>query len=174
LVANADRNDRSPMPGQGKEMAGKDAFLGNVQAILKTLLDGTNAGRTTLRIDLPQFGLHVNAPAAEALAPGVHSIKDKTSLDQRNAVAVKWLEKNRRVFVENDCLDTTADVAPEQEVTEIYGIRSEMVAPVIRTGHLIGWVSVHNTRGPHRWTQVEVAAIEAACAKVGSEIDALG
>jgi maleate isomerase len=155
-------------------MAAKDAFLGNVEAILETLLDETSASRTTLRVDLPQFGLHVDAPAAEALAPGVHSIKDKTSLDQRNAVAVKWLEKNRRVFVENDCLDATADVAPEKEVTDVYGIRSEMVAPVVRKDHLIGWVSVHNTRGPHRWTKGEIAAIEAACARVGRQIDALG
>jgi maleate isomerase len=155
-------------------MAGKDAFLGDVEAILATLLEETNASRTTLRIDLPQFGLNVNAPAAEALAPGVHSIKEMTSLDQRNAVAIRWLEKNRRVFVENDCLSTTADVAPEKEVTDVYGIRSEMVAPVIRKGHLIGWVSVHNTRGPHRWTKSEIAAIEAACAKVGRQIDALG
>ena len=67
-----------------------------------------------MRIDLPQFGLNVNAPAAEALAPGVHSIKHQTSLDQRKAVAIKWLEKNRRVFVENDCLNTTPDVAPRE------------------------------------------------------------
>ena len=39
---------------------------------------------------------------------------------------------------------------------------------------LIGWVSVHNTRGPHQWTKSEIAAIEAACAKVASQIDALG
>ncbi len=155
-------------------MAGKDAFLGKVKAILKTLLDETNASRTTLRIDLPAFGLHVNAPAAEALAPGIHSIKDKTSLDQRNAVAVRWLEKNRRTFVENDCLHTTPDVAPEKEVTDIYGIRSEMVAPIIWKGDLIGWVSVHNTRGPYQWTKREIAAIEAACTKVASQIDALG
>ena len=86
-------------------MPGKIAFLGDVQAILTALLEQTNASRTTLRIDLPQFGLNVNAPAAEALAPGVHSIKSQTSLDQRRAVAVLWLERNRRVFVENDCLD---------------------------------------------------------------------
>jgi maleate isomerase len=155
-------------------MAGKTVFLGDVEAILKTLLEKTNASRTTLRIDLPQFGLEVNAPAAEALAPGVHSIKDKRSLDQRKAVAVRWLEQHRKVFVENDCLNTTPDVAPEKEVTDVYGIRSEMVAPVVYNGHLIGWVSVHNIRGPHRWTKSEIAAIEAACAEVGRRIDALG
>ena len=154
-------------------MSGKAAFLGKVDPILKSLLEATNASRTTLRVDLPQFGFSVNGPAAEALAPGVHSIKDKTSLDQRNAVAVKWLEKNRRVFVENDCLNTTPDVAPEKEVTGTYGIRSEMVAPIIRDDFLIGWVSVHNIRGPHPWTTSEIAAIEQACAEVGRLIVAV-
>ena len=80
-------------------MTSKTAFVANAEAILQGLLEETKASRTTLRIDLPQFGLNVNAPAAEALAPGVHSIKQQTSLDQRKAVAIKWLEKNRRVFV---------------------------------------------------------------------------
>jgi maleate isomerase len=152
-------------------MAGKDKFLREVDAILKTLLRTTRASRTTLRVDLPLFGLHVNAAAAEALAPGVHSIKNKTALDQRNAVAIKWLEKNRRVFVEDDCLNTTPDVAPEKEVTEVYGIRAEMVAPVIRRNTLVGWVSVHNIRGPHTWTRPEIAAIEDACVQVLGELD---
>jgi maleate isomerase len=154
-------------------MPGKNAFLDDVQAILTRLLQQTNASRTTLRIDLPDLGLNVNAPAAEALALGVHSIKHQTSLDQRRAVAVLWLEKNRRVFVENDCLNTTPDVAPEKEVTGVYGIRSEMVAPVIRNDHLVGWVSVHNTRGPHQWTKSEIAAIEAACVEVLRQLDGL-
>lgn len=146
-------------------MSGRTAFLREAAAILESLRKATDASRTTLRVDLTQFQLNVNAPAAEALASGVHSIKDKTSLDQRKAVAVKWLEKNRRVFVENDCLNTTPDVAPESEVTGIYGIRSEMVAPIImRNGFLIGWVSVHNIRGPHRWSGSEIAAIESASA----------
>jgi len=153
---------------------GKDEILGNFEAILEELLKETNASRTTLRIDLPQFGLDVNAPAAEALAPGVHSIKNKTSLDQRKAVAVRWLDKNRRVFIENDCLNTTPDVAPEKEVTDVYGIRSEMVAPIVRRDYLLGWISVHDVRGPRNWTASEVAAIERACAAVQRELDGIG
>jgi maleate isomerase len=154
-------------------MPGETEFLAKAAAILETLRKATNASRTTLRVDLPRFRLNVNAPAAEALSPGVHSLKDKTSLDQRNAVAVKWLEKNRRVFVENDCLNTTPDVAPEKEVIGEYGIRSEMVAPIICNDYLIGWVSVHNIRGPHQWTTSEVAAIEAACDSMREQIDAV-
>jgi maleate isomerase len=151
-------------------MPGETEFLAKAAAILETLREATNASRTTLRVDLPQFGLNVNAPAAEALSPDVHSIRDKTSLDQRNAVAIKWLAKNRRVFVENDCFNTTPDVAPEKEVTGEYGIRSEMVAPIICSDYLIGWVSVHNIRGPHQWTTSEIAAIEAACAAMREQI----
>lgn len=152
------------------DATGKAAFLGKVEPILESLLKDANASRTTLRVDLPQFGFNVNGPAAEALAPGVHSIKDKTSLDQRNAVAVKWLEKNRRVFVENDCMNTTPDVAPEKEVTGDYGICSEMVAPIIHNDYLIGWVSVHNILGPHQWTSLEIAAIEQACSQLREAI----
>lgn len=147
-------------------MLDKSAFLASTDEILKRLLERTNASRTTLRIDLPRFALSVDTPAAEALAPGVHSIKNKTSPDHRKAAAVKWLEKNRRVFVENDCLNTTPDVAPEIEVTGDFGIRSEMVAPIIRNDFLIGWVSAHNTRGPHKWTGDEIAAIRQACVSV--------
>jgi maleate isomerase len=158
---------------QGEEMLERTAFLAKVDAILNTLLKKTNASRTTLRVDLPRLQLNVNAPAAEALAAGVHSIKDKTSLDQRNAVAVKWLEKNRRVFVENNCLNTTPDIAPEKEVTGEYGIRSEMVAPILYDDYLIGWVSVHNIRGPHQWTSAEIAAIESASVEVRKHIEAV-
>jgi len=154
-------------------MLERTAFLAKVDAILNTLLKKTNASRTTLRVDLPRLQLNVNAPAAEALAAGVHSIKDKTSLDQRNAVAVKWLEKNRRVFVENNCLNTTPDIAPEKEVTGEYGIRSEMVAPILYDDYLIGWVSVHNIRGPHQWTSAEIAAIESASVEVRKHIEAV-
>ena len=81
----------------------------------------------------------VDTVAAESLSEGVHSILTLNTLDQRNAAAVKWLDKNRRTFVMNDTLDPwDPEVAPEREVVETYGIRSEMVAPVIKDGDLVG------------------------------------
>jgi hypothetical protein len=32
---------------------------------------------------------------------------------------------------------------------------------------------VHNVRGPHQWTTREIAAIEAACAKVRRELESV-
>ena len=137
-----------------------DALTG----LLDALRTDTDAGRTTVRIDDSRIGLHCDTVSAESLSEGVHSILTLNTLDQRNAAAVKWLDKNRRTFVMNDTLDPwDPEVAPEREVVEAYGIRSEMVAPVIKDGDVVAWVSVHYTRGPRVWTDAEIARIEAAC-----------
>lgn len=132
--------------------------------LLRALREDTDAGRTTVRLDDCGLGFHVDTVAAESLADGVHSILTLNTLDQRNAAAIKWLNKNRRTFVMDDTLDPwDEEVAPEKAVVEAYGIRSEMVAPVIKGGDFIGWVSAHFTKGARVWTEAEIARIEAAC-----------
>ncbi len=135
--------------------------------ILGALRRDTDAGRTTVRLDDCGVGFHVDTVAAESLSDGVHSILTLNSLDQKNAAAVKWLEKNRRTFVMDDTMNPwDHEVAPEQDVIDAYGIRSEMVSPVIKQEELIGWVSVHYTKGARVWTEAEIARIEAACDSV--------
>ena len=142
----------------------KSQTLDALAGLLDALRSDTDAGRTTVRIDDCRLGFHVDTVAAESLSEGVHSILTLNTLDQRNAAAVKWLENNRRTFVMNDTLDPwDPEVAPEREVVEAYGIRSEMVAPVIKDDDVVAWVSVHYTRGPRIWTDAEIARIEAAC-----------
>lgn len=146
--------------------------IARFQAVLDDLLARTRASRTTLRLDAPNWGLHVDDVAAEARRDeSVRSIKGQTSLDQRNAAAVKWLVENRRTFVMSDTLNPwDPAVAPEREVIEIYGIRSEMVSLVLVDGEPEGWVSVHWTEGPREWTEAEIAAIEDACRKMAAII----
>ena len=142
----------------------KSRIVDALTGLLDALRIDTDAGRTTVRIDDSRIGLHCDTVAAESLSEGVHSILTLNTLDQRNAAAVKWLDKNRRTFVMNDTLDPwDPEVAPEREVVEAYGIRSEMVAPVIKDGDVVAWVSVHYTRGPRVWTDAEIARIETAC-----------
>ena len=144
-----------------------------LEAILQRLRQDLEAGRTTVRLDAPDLAFHVDTVAAESLADGVHSIKTHNTLDQANAAAVKWLQRNRRTFVMNDCLNPwDPEVAPEDEVIETYGVRSEMVAPVVSGGSLIGWVSVHHTKGPRTWRDGEVRRIEAACEEVTQVMEA--
>jgi len=147
-------------------------LAGTFDQILEALRDELGACRTTLRLDNAKHGFHVDRVCAEALVPGTRSLREETSLDQRNAVAVKWLEKNRRVFVEDDTLEAEPEVAPEREVIEVYGIRSEMVGPLIRDGELVGWLSVHYTKGPRDWKPEEVARLEGALSEVARLLDA--
>ena len=142
----------------------KAQTLDALNDVLDALRTDVGAGRTTVRLDDCGLGFHVDTVAAETLSDGVHSIRTQNTLDQKNAAAVKWLEKNRRTFVMDDCMNPwDPEVAPEKEVIEIYGIQSEMVAQVIKDGDLVGWVSVHYTQGARAWTPDEIARIEAAC-----------
>ncbi len=103
----------------------------------------------------------------------MNSLRNETSVDQRKSAAFRWLEKHRRVFVENDCLNADPEVAPGREVLEIYGLRSEMVVPLIRDGELMGCVSVHDTKGPRVWKDDEIAAIQDGCKNVQRVLDEL-
>ena len=41
-----------------------------------------------------------------------------------------------------------------------------MLAPIIREDRLDGWISVHESRRARRWSDTEVAALEAAAEDV--------
>lgn len=149
------------------KQATQSEMVKSLWKVLDSLRKDTAAGRTTVRLHHPGLGFHVDTVAAESLSEGVHSIVPHNSLDQWNAAAVKWLQRNMRTFVMEDCLNPwDSEVAPEQEVIETYGIRSEMVAPVVSNGDLVGWISVHYTKGPRKWTETEIRRIEAACEQV--------
>ena len=134
------------------------------EAILQELLDRAGATRTTLRLDLPDLGFQIDDVAAEALAPGIPSLRGDTSIDQRAAASARFLERERRLLVQPDCLDTEA--APPPELIRLYGVRAQMLGPVIRSGELTGWISVHDTRDAREWRPADIAALEEAIARV--------
>jgi len=152
-----------------------DRVVGALQDVADRLRADTAAGRTTVRLEDEALGLKVGTVAAESLDAGVHSIRALNQLDQWSSAAVTWLDQNRVTFVMDDCLNPWDEaVAPEPDVVDTYGIRSEMVSPVIAAGNLIGWVSVHYTKGARSWTPDEIARIEAACAEVLAILQAVG
>src|SRR5205085_9410156 len=57
--------------------------------VLTTLLKDSNGSRTTLRIDDPGRGWEVNFICAEALKPGVKSLRGSGSIDQRAAATLQ-------------------------------------------------------------------------------------
>jgi maleate isomerase len=129
------------------------------QATIETLLQRTGASRTTLRLDRPEGFFPV---VAEALAPGIRSIADDTSIDLGASPTFQSLERERRLLA--------ADPAPPTELIELYGARAQMLAPVVRDDALAGIVSVHYAQGPREWTDDDVAALEEAAAQVLAEL----
>ena len=138
-------------------------------ALLGELLRATESSRTTLRVDWPKLGFHVDDVAGEALAPGEKSLRGQTGINQRAAATVQWLDRERRSLIQDDF--TTADVPPPPALIEVYGAGAQMLAPVIRNGALQGWVSAHYSGVPHHWSSTDVEAIEAAARRVRELID---
>jgi GAF domain-containing protein len=137
--------------------------------VLEDLLTVTAASRTTLRLDLPDKDLHVDRIVAEAVAAGVRPIGDDSSIDQRALPTVMFLEEERRPLVQNDCL--AADPAPPQALIDFYGVKAQMLGPLVRDDHLIGWISVHYTPGPREWSDKDVDALREAIERTQQELD---
>jgi 3-oxoacyl-[acyl-carrier protein] reductase len=139
-------------------------------AILATLLDATGAARVTFRVDLPERGIECNDVAAEAIAPGVKSLRGQTAIDQRAAGSIRWLDANKRPLVQDD-LSGRVEPAPPPELMSVFGVTAQMLGPVVRGDMLTGWISVHVEKGPRHWTDAAVKALETAVARVQQELD---
>jgi maleate isomerase len=143
--------------------------VARLDAIVADLLRATRASRTTLRLDSPEHGFHVDDVAAEALAAGAKSLRGQTSIDQRAAGTAQWLERRRRLLVQDDL--AAAEPRPPAALLRLYGVKAQMLAPIVRHGRLDGWVSVHDARAARRWTKREQAAATRAAARVFRELD---
>ena len=127
-----------------------------LQALMEELLERTGASRTTLRID-DEPGVEFPIKA-EALAPGIDSIAGDPTLRVRVSATFQWVDRQRRLLVQDDLRD--ADPAPAPQLVEKYGARAQMLAPVVRGGEVVGLVSVHYAPGPRQWTEDEISAVE--------------
>jgi maleate isomerase len=161
----------APRPGgRGGRPAGRPAsgLPARLDAILADLLAETRASRTTLRLDIPAHGFHVDDVAAEALAAGERSLRGETSIAQRAAATAQWIERHRRLLVQDDL--ATGAPRPPAALIRLYGVKAQMLAPVVVEGRLDGWVSVHEARRPRRWTRRDQEAALRAVARILVEL----
>ena len=142
------------------------------RSVAERLRTGTGASRTTIRVDCVRLGLEMETVAVESRDSSARALEGQRTPAVREGAAVRWLAQHRRTFVMEDCLEPwDPEVAPEDYVIDLYGIRSEMVAGVFRGAEMVGIVSVHYTRGPRSWSGGEVAMIESACKDVLAILD---
>lgn len=154
-------------------MKTKDDVVRDLTTILETLLAKTKASRTTIRLDVPAYGFEVADVVAEARLPGEKSLKGQTSINQRAAGTVKWMEKERRLLVQSDLVNDKEIQAPPALI-QGYGTKAQMLAPLFRKDFLLGWISVHENKGTRQWQRDEIAALEAAQQAAHRELDAIG
>ncbi|MGW3625250.1 aspartate racemase/maleate isomerase family protein [Streptomyces sp. NPDC000880] len=152
------------------ELLRSGSLRARFQDVLEDLLRTTGADRTTLRLDLPAHGLHVDLTAAEALGEGVRSIRRDASLDQRRLNTVEWLERHRTPLVQPHF---HAAPHPPQALVDVYGVHAQMLSPVVRAGEMTGWISVHSV-GEREWTEHDTTALAAATERVHNLLDTQG
>lgn len=156
----------SPITGFGSLL--RDGHLRRrLQEISEAVRAATSSDRTTIRLDLPAHGLHVGLPAAEALGPAVRAIRRDGALDQRALPTVQWLESHRRNLVQPHFRD---DPKPPRVLTDGYGVRAQMLAPLERDGAMAGWLSVHSLT-ERDWTPRDTTALDRACEEVARLLD---
>lgn len=133
-----------------------------MQTVTEQLRVDTGADRTTLRIDLPAAGCSVATCAAESLGRSAPSIRRDATLPQRDLETVRWIEKNRTALVQNDF---SAEPHPPQALLDVYGVRAQMLAPVIHDGDMVAWLSVHSL-SERTWSNQEQGALASAARQV--------
>ncbi|MER5208519.1 GAF domain-containing protein [Streptomyces sp. NPDC002825] len=146
------------------------ALRAGFQRALTGLRTAIGADRTTLRLDVPGHGLHVDLTAGEALGPGVRSIRRDAGLDQRRLNTVEWLEEHRLPLVQPHFRD---DPKPPQALIDVYGVRAQMLAPVVRDTDMTGWISAHSL-AEREWDAADRAVMAAAIAEVHQLLDTYG
>jgi maleate isomerase len=146
----------------------KVAALGaTFDTLLISLLAQTGASRATLRLDDEALGLHSDDVVAEALAPGEESMRGAGGINHRAAETAQWLERHRTLLVQNDF--DSGPIAPEK-LRQHFGVKAQMLAPVIRAGRLDGWVSIHEAKAKRQWSDADKAAIMEAAQAVIDEL----
>jgi maleate isomerase len=131
------------------------------EKLLADLLINTSASRVTLRLTRPG---EVFPVIAEALAPGTPSITSGVSPDLTRAPTMRYLAEHHTNLIQDDC--STAEVPPPPELLEFYGVKAQMLAPIVGGAELIGLVSVHYTPAPRHWTTEDIAALDRAAEEI--------
>jgi GAF domain-containing protein len=134
-----------------------------LEDVLRDLLEATRASRVTLRRDLP--GDSPFPVVAEALAPGVRSLRDERSVHLPSQPVVLELRRGRQV-VQDDSASAYHDPAFQRMLEAYGGLAAQIVTPVERNGRLEAIVSVHQLGAPRHWTDAEVAAATLAASRV--------
>jgi GAF domain-containing protein len=139
--------------------------MASYQSIVENLLLDTGASRAMLVLARPGGGF---ATVAEAVTHGARQIRNDPPDDTLfDAALLLQLARERGLVVQEDI--ERAQPAPARVLVERYGVRAQVVAPVIDGDVLAGFVAVHDARGPQAWSAAVLAAVGRAQAAALAE-----
>lgn len=160
----------SCLAGQGT-LLHTGSLRADFRRVLADVLAATGADRATVRVDLPEYGLHVDRAAGVALREGVRPARCDDSPGRRRSAAVQWLERNRAPLVQRHVGE--APCLQGEGGGSHGGVRARMMGPVERDGALAGWVCVHSTE-ERSWSDADVAALTTATTRINTAVDVHG
>jgi hypothetical protein len=143
----------------------RDAHViqGELQCIALGLREGLGCSRVTVRVDdIPSESFRVKA---EACAPGVLSIAAHRTEGVRESETFQWIDRERRVLVQNDI--AASPIAPAPVLLGMYGVRAQLLAPVVVDNEVRGIISIHEA-DLREWRDEDVAVASAASESVAS------
>jgi maleate isomerase len=140
-----------------------------LQETASELLERTGASRVTVRLDRAGAVFPV---VEEALAEGSRSIAGDASIDLRGSETFKFLEREQRNLIQEDC--SAGEFPAPPELIEFYGVKAQMLAPLVRDGRLVGILSVHYAPATRVWTTEEIAALDSAAARITEHLRPAG
>ena len=133
--------------------------------LLEELLAATGASRVTLRRDLP--GPDAFPVVAEALAPGVGSLREERSVHLPSQPVVREIARGRQV-VQDDSAAAFEDPAYHRMLEAYGGLAAQIVTPVFLDGRVEAILSVHQLGATRGWTEAEVSAATRAAKRLGA------
>ncbi len=138
----------------GSDHQDKEIFL---EQLISDLFHLVRASRVTLRQRRtdPEQSFPVTV---EIAADGVKRLMEQGEADLTNDPVFNSLKGGGKMAVIDDCALYTAG-GQVSTIVDLYGIKSEIVAPVRVNGCLAAIISVHETRGPRKWTPEDVSAV---------------
>ncbi len=127
-----------------------------LQSLAEQVRERLAASRVTVRLR-PERNMPI---VAEALAPGVPSMRDERSIDQNAAATVRWVVAHQATLAVADARQMQP--APPREMIDQLGLRAFMIAPLFDGSRFLGTVSVHVNDEVRAWSSADIAALAVA------------
>lgn len=125
-----------------------------IDGVLHELLAATAASRVTLRRDVG--GDYPFPVVAEALAPGVASLREERSVHLPTQPVVLEIARGRQV-VQHDSRAAFDDPGYQRMLDVYGGLAAQIVTPISDQGRVVAILSLHQLETPRTWTAAEIA-----------------